>query len=69
MCSAIIGRSRICCITNSEYEISGFFCVHTLHLLIKKNKTMKKQKKKSRFVTLKRCTEMRVQELQNYNLD
>jgi len=45
MCSAIIGRSRVCCITNSENEISGFFCVHTLHLLIKKNKTMKKQKK------------------------
>ena len=44
MCSAIIGRSRVCCITNSENEISGFFCVHTLHLLIKKNKTMKKQK-------------------------
>ena len=41
MCSAIIGRSRVCCITNSENEISGFFCVHTLHLLIKKNKTMK----------------------------
>lgn len=45
MCSAIIGRSRVCCITNSDNEISGFFCVHTLHLLIKKNKTMKKQKK------------------------
>ena len=30
---------------------------------------MKNKKKKSRFVTLKRCTEMRVQELQNYNLD
>ena len=27
MCSAIISRSRVCCITNSENEISGFFCV------------------------------------------
>ena len=45
MCSAIIGRSRVCYITNSENEISGFFCVHTLLFFNLNIIIMKKRKK------------------------
>lgn len=51
MCSAIFGRSIVCCITISEYEISGFFYVHTLRFYNKKFKKMKKTSKKSNEIT------------------
>lgn len=46
MCSAIFGRSIACCITISEYEISGFFYVHTLRFYNKKFKNNGKNKQK-----------------------